>query len=126
MNKSTGFSLVELLVVLLLLGIIATIVGTNVLSRAEGGKVRASKVEVQRLASAVDEFYLDTGRAPRELRELVQKPGNATGWNGPYVNEANLNDPWDNPYSYRYPGQCRDFDISTRAQGDGEEISNCN
>lgn len=126
MSKTKGFSLVELLLVLVLLGIIATIVGRNVFSTAEGGKVRAAKVEVQRLDAAVGEFYLDTGRAPNELRDLVQKPGNVSGWNGPYVNDANLNDPWENPYSYRYPGQCRDYDITTRAQGDGEEISNCN
>ncbi len=110
-NPSQGFSLIELLVVLVILGLIAGLVVPNIMQRGEDAKVRAAKAEIQRLSMAVDEFYLDSGRAPRELRELVERPANARNWNGPYVNASNLLDPWDNPYNYRHPGQHRSFDI---------------
>lgn len=110
-NTSQGFSLIELLVVLVILGLIAGLVVPNIMGRGEDAKARTAVAEVQRLSMAVDEFYLDTGRAPRELRELVEAPGNVSNWNGPYINESNLDDPWGNPYTYRFPGEHRDFDI---------------
>jgi general secretion pathway protein G len=127
MMKSTqGFSLIELLVVLVILGLIAGLVVPNIMQRGEDAKVRAAKAEIQRLSMAVDEFYLDSGRPPRELRELVDRPANASNWNGPYVNASNLVDPWENPYTYRYPGQHRSYDIfSNGADGSpgGEGIN---
>ncbi len=110
-NTAQGFSLIELLVVLLILGLIAGLVVPNIFQRGEDAKVRTAQAEIQRLSSAVDEFYLDTGRLPRELRELVERPSNVSNWNGPYVNRSNLNDPWDNAYHYRFPGQHRSFDL---------------
>lgn len=130
-TSSQGFSLIELLVVLMILGLIAGLVVPNILGRGEAAKSKTAVAEVQRLAMAVDEFYLDTGRAPRELRELVEKPGNVSNWNGPYVNESNLDDPWGNAYVYRFPGEHRDYDISTlgrdgRPGGEGpdQDIAN--
>ncbi len=111
LKTNQGFSLIELLVVLVILGLIAGLVVPNVMQRGEDANVRVAKAEIQRLSMAVDEFYLDTGRAPRELRELVERPSNVRNWNGPYVNSSNLRDPWDNPYNYRFPGQHRSFDI---------------
>ncbi|WP_376692664.1 type II secretion system major pseudopilin GspG [Wenzhouxiangella sp. EGI_FJ10409] len=111
MGSSKGFSLIELLVVLMILGLIAGLVVPNVLQRGEDAKLKAADAEVQRLSMAVDEYYLDNGRPPEELRQLVSKPGNASNWNGPYVNESNLTDPWDNEYQYRYPGQHRSYDV---------------
>jgi len=110
-GNSSGFSLIELLVVLIILGLIAGLVVPNIMQRGEDAKLRAADAEVQRLSMAVDEFYLDNGKPPRELRDLVEKPVNATNWNGPYVNDSNLKDPWDNAYQYRYPGEHRSFDI---------------
>jgi general secretion pathway protein G len=126
MKSSQGFSLIELLVVLVILGLIAGLVVPNIMQRGEDAKARAAKAEIQRLSMAVDEFYLDSGRPPRELRELVERPANARNWNGPYVNASNLVDPWDNPYQYRYPGQHRSYDIfSNGADGQpgGEGIN---
>lgn len=130
-GKSGGFSLIELLVVLLILGLIAGLVVPNVLQKGESAKAKAAEAEVQRLAMAVDEFYLDNGQPPRELRELVDKPSNARNWNGPYVNNSNLNDPWENPYQYRYPGEHRSYDIwsygadnSPGGDGTAEDITN--
>jgi len=111
MVKSAGFSLIELLVVLMILGLIAGLVVPNVLERGEDAKLKAAAAEVQRLSMAVDEYYLDNGRPPEELNQLVDKPASASNWNGPYINESNLNDPWENSYQYRYPGQHRSYDI---------------
>ncbi len=111
MKSSQGFSLIELLVVLVILGLIAGLVVPNVFQRGEDAKVRAATAEIQRLSMAIDEFYLDSGRLPRDLRELVERPSNARNWNGPYVNASNLTDPWDNAYQYRFPGQHRPFDL---------------
>ncbi len=110
-RNQSGFSLIELLVVLVILGMIFGLVVPNIMSRGEDANVRAASAEIQRLSMAVDEYYLDNGRAPSSLRELVEEPGNARNWNGPYVNESNLTDPWDNEYNYRFPGEHRDFDI---------------
>ena len=111
MRNSAGFSLIELLVVLMILGLIAGLVVPNVFQRGEDAKLKAAAAEVQRISMAVDEYYLDNGRPPEELRHLLQKPSNASNWNGPYIKESNLNDPWDNPYQYRYPGQHGSFDV---------------
>lgn len=118
-TRSGGFSLIELLVVLVILGLIAGLVVPNIMSRGEDAKSRAASAEVQRLSMAVDEFYLDTGRAPQSLRELVERPGNVSNWNGPYIRESNLSDPWDNEYGYDYPGEHRDFDIYSHGR-DGQ------
>lgn len=130
-RNGQGFSLIELLVVLVILGLIAGLVVPNILQRGEDAKVRAADAEVQRLSMAVDEFYLDNGRVPRELEELVEEPGNASNWNGPYVNQSNLVDPWDNPYEYRYPGEHRSYDIyshgadgSPGGEGPNRDITN--
>lgn len=131
MRNSSGFSLIELLVVLIILGLIAGLVVPNIMQRGEDAKVKAAAAEVQRLSMAIDEFYLDNGRPPSELRQLVERPGNASNWNGPYVNQSNLTDPWDNPYQYRYPGQNRSFDIwshgadgSPGGEGPNADINN--
>lgn len=131
--RSGGFSLIELLVVLVILGMIAGLVVPNIMQRGEDARVRAAQTEIQRLSMAVDEFYLDTGRAPTSLRELLERPSSVSNWNGPYVNESNLNDPWGRPYIYRYPGQNRSFDISSEGadgapggEGPNASISNWN
>jgi len=131
MGSSKGFSLIELLVVLMILGLIAGLVVPNVLQRGEDAKIKAAAAEVQRISMAVDEYYLDNGRPPEELRQLVNKPGNASNWNGPYVNESNLNDPWENAYKYRYPGQHRSYDVwshgadgSPGGEGPNADITN--
>lgn len=111
MRHNTGFSLIELLVVLMILGLIAGLVVPNVLERGQDAKLKAAAAEVQRLSMAVDEYYLDNGRPPEELRDLLEKPSSASNWNGPYIKETNLSDPWENPYQYRYPGQNRSYDL---------------
>ena len=76
-------------------------------------KVKTAERAVQRLSMAIDEYYLDNGRMPRDLQELVTRPESARNWNGPYVMADWVVDPWGVPYKYRYPGKHRSFDIWT-------------
>lgn len=111
-GASKGFSLIELLVVLLILGLIATLVLPNVIGRSEAAKWQTAQSQVDRLAAGVDTYYMDNNNLPRELRDLVHRPANAPAWTGPYVRESLLNDPWDRPYNFRVPGESgRPFDI---------------
>ena len=106
-----GFTLVELLLVLVILALIAGLVLPGIIGKAEGAKVRAAASQISRISMSVESFYLDTGSAPDALNELVSEPGNVTGWNGPYVKNSILKDPWGREYQYRSPGQHGDFDI---------------
>lgn len=107
-----GFSLIELLVVLVILGIIASLVVPNILGRLTGAKVKAAQAQITQLSSAVDAYYLDNGNLPDNLEDLVQEPADASFWNGPYVKEALLQDPWNRKWEYKVPGeQGRMYDL---------------
>lgn len=109
--RTQGFTLVELLLVLVILALIAGLVLPGIIGKAEGAKVRAASSQISRLSMSVESFYLDTGTTPDSLAELVNEPGDVTGWNGPYVKNSILKDPWGRDYQYRSPGQHGDFDI---------------
>ena len=110
-SAAGGFSLIELLLVLVILGLIAGIVVPNIVGRSEGAKHDVAKAQVVRLSMAVDTFYLDTGRIPGSLQDLVDEPSNVSNWNGEYVKESGLVDPWGNPYEFRSPGEHGEYDI---------------
>ncbi len=112
MKKSqTGFSLIELLVVLVILGMIAGLVVPNIIGQTEKAKVKAAAATIQRLALAVDSYYLDNGEVPERLEQLVTDPGNVPSWTGPYVKKSILKDPWGEPYQFRHPSEHGEFDI---------------
>ncbi len=121
-----GFSLIELLVVLVILGIIASLVVPNILGRLTGAKVKAAEAQITQLSSAIDSYYLDNGDLPDRLEDLVQEPSDATFWNGPYVKEALLQDPWNRKWEYKVPGSDgRMYDLyslgaDSSPGGDGE------
>jgi len=106
-----GFTLVELLLVLVILALIGGLVLPGIIGKAEGAKVKAAASQISRLAMAVESYYLDTGTTPDSLQMLVEQSGNAAGWNGPYVKVSSLKDPWGREYVYQYPGEHGDFDI---------------
>jgi len=108
-----GFTLVELLLVLMILALIGGLVLPRIIGKAEGAKVKAAALQVDRLAMAVESYYLDTGSTPDNLDLLISEPGNVKGWNGPYVRASLLKDPWGRDYEYRYPGEHGDFDLSS-------------
>jgi len=109
--QQAGFTLVELLLVLMILALIGGLVLPGLIGRAEGAKVKAAASQVNRLAMGVESYYLDTGQTPESLQQLVENPGNASGWNGPYVKASSLKDPWGRDYEYVYPGEHGEFDL---------------
>jgi general secretion pathway protein G len=110
-NHSRGFTLVELLLVLVILALIGGLVLPGIIGKAEGAKVKAASSQINRLAMAVESFYLDTGTTPDSLELLVDESGGIDGWNGPYVKPSSLKDPWGREYVYDYPGEHGDFDL---------------
>lgn len=110
-RHSRGFTLVELLLVLVILALIGGLVLPGIIGKAEGAKVKAAGSQINRLAMAVESFYLDTGTTPESLSDLVGESSDVDGWNGPYVKKSSLKDPWGREYVYNYPGDHGDFDI---------------
>jgi len=110
-KKERGFTLVELLLVLVILALIAGLVLPNIIGKAEGAKVRAAGAQISRISLSVENFYLDTGITPDALDQLVSEPSGVSGWNGPYIKNSILKDPWGKDYQYRNPGEHGDFDV---------------
>jgi len=110
-RRSSGFTLVELLLVLVILALIGGLVLPGIIGKAEGAKVKAAGSQIDRISMAVESYYLDTGLTPENLEQLVNEPSDAQGWNGPYVKPSSLKDPWGREYVYRQPGDHGDFDI---------------
>lgn len=110
-----GFTLVEILVVITIIGLIMGLIGPRVLNYLSESKAKAAKIQIESFGSALDLFFLDAGRYPTTsegLKLLVQRPANMAGWNGPYLKGGVVpNDPWGNPYVYRAPGQQGAYDI---------------
>jgi general secretion pathway protein G len=121
-----GFTLVEMLVVITIIGLIMALVGPRVLNYLSESKVKAAKIQIESFSSALDLYYLDNGRYPTSsegLPALVQRPANSQSWNGPYLKTGAVpSDPWGRPYVYRSPADHAPYEIasygSTGQQGD--------
>jgi general secretion pathway protein G len=110
-RRQRGFTLVELLLVLVILALIAGLVLPGIIGKAESAKAKAASSQISRISMSVESFYLDTGITPSSLDELVSEPSGVTGWNGPYIKNTLLKDPWGQEYKFRVPGEHGDFDI---------------
>jgi len=114
-RRRGGFTLVEMLVVLAIIGLISALVGPRVLSQLTDSRERAAKLQIEAFSSALDIFFIDVGRYPVEnegLAALVQKPSSVQVWNGPYLRGDRVPlDPWGR--EYRYASDGRTFQIST-------------
>jgi general secretion pathway protein G len=123
-----GFTLMELLVVLAILGLLMGLVGPQVLNQLGGAKTKTAALQIADLEQTLEMYKLDVGRFPNTeqgLDALVNKPAGVVGWNGPYLKSDVPLDPWNGDYVYIYPGEHGDFDIVTYGQdgapgGDGE------
>ena len=124
LESQAGFTLVEMLVVITIIGLIMGLVGPRVLNYLSESKVKAAKIQLQSFASALDLFYLDAGRFPSTsegLGALVQRTPGIAAWNGPYLKGGSLpNDPWSHAYVYRSPGERGPYAIVSYGS-DGQE-----
>jgi general secretion pathway protein G len=123
-SNERGFTLVEMLVVITIIGLIMGLIGPRVLNYLSESKVKAAKIQMQSFASALDLFNLDVGRYPSTaegLTALVRPTAGLAAWNGPYL-KGNIvpNDPWNNPYVYRAPAEHGAYDIVSYGS-DGQE-----
>ena len=123
-RSDAGFTLVEILVVITIIGLIMAIVGPRVLNYLGESKVKAAKIQIESFSSALDLYYLDMGRYPGSsegLTALVQRPGSAQEWNGPYLKGGVVpKDPWGHVYLYRSPGERGPYEIVSLGS-DGQE-----
>ena len=110
-----GFTLVELLVVLAILGLLVGLVGPQVMKQLGGAKTDTAKIQIEDLSAAIDIFYLDNGRYPTAeegLAGLVAQPDGLDNWNGPYLKKKKVpQDPWSHDYHYVFPGENGDYDL---------------
>lgn len=128
-KAESGFTLMELLLVLVIIGLLAALVGPTLYQRIKPAKQSAARAQVENFATALDGFYIDTGRYPTTqegLKALRVKPETLEKWNGPYLKKEIPNDPWSNPYIYRAPGRSGGYEIISygadgREGGEGED-----
>ena len=117
-----GFTLMELLVVMVILGLLAGLVAPKFFGKIGSGKQKTAKAQLSLFETALDEFRLDNGRYPTTdegLNALREKPGNLETWAGPYLPKPVPKDPWGREYVYKSPGEHGDFDLFSYGR-DGE------
>jgi general secretion pathway protein G len=120
-RAARGFTLIEILVVMALIGIVLALVANRMADASVKGKVAATKISLDTLAGDIQTYALDVGNPPDKLDDLMKKPGNATNWNGPYARDKDLKDPWGHPFVYHSPGtHGNDFDLYSMGP-DGKE-----
>jgi general secretion pathway protein G len=116
-RRRAGFTLVEMLVVLAIIGLIVGLVGPRVLNYLSESKVKTAQIQMENIASALDLFYIDAGRYPTTeegLGALVQRPASVSSWSGPYLKSTGVpRDPWGHAYLYRAPGRDGPYDVGS-------------
>ncbi|MCL4492896.1 MAG: type II secretion system major pseudopilin GspG [Nitrospirae bacterium] len=134
LTDKKGFTLVELLVVLVILGLLAALVGPKLFPKLGKGKQAAAKAQIELLEQAMDQYRLDVGTYPNTqdgLNALVANPGGLERWEGPYLKKGLPNDPWGKPYHYQMPGQHGEYDLfsygrdgSPGGEGEDKDVTN--
>ena len=124
-DRAAGFTLLEILVVLVILGLVAAVVaGPQIFKYLGTAKTEAAKVQIERIAGALDLYRLEVGRYPSEeegLAALIEEPAGATTWNGPYLKKKeSLVDPWAQPFFYVIPGEHGEYDLYTLGADNAE------
>ncbi|QKS30716.1 MAG: type II secretion system major pseudopilin GspG [Candidatus Accumulibacter similis] len=133
-GTSAGFTLLELLVVVTIIGLLAAYVGPKYFSQLGKSEQGVAKAQVEAFVRALDTYRLDVGQYPTTeegLNALLTRPGTVAKWNGPYLQKAVPLDPWGRPYLYRAPGAAGDFDIISYGKdgqpggaGDAADVTN--
>jgi general secretion pathway protein G len=133
-KAEAGFTLLELLVVMVIIGLLAGYVGPKYFSQIGKSEIKAARAQIDAFEKALDQYRLDTGRYPSSeqgLAALMASPSGEAKWGGPYLKKAVPMDPWGKPYVYRLPGQKGEFDLLSYGKdgqpggdGDGADIGN--
>ncbi|SEQ51676.1 general secretion pathway protein G [Amphritea atlantica] len=118
-NNSTytqrGFTLLEILVVLVILGLLAGLVGPRVLKHLDSSKTKTAMLQIQELGAALDLYRLEVGSYPsteQNLDALINPPEGVSSWNGPYLKKKVVRmDPWGHEYHYKFPGEFGEYDL---------------
>jgi general secretion pathway protein G len=109
-----GFTILELLVVVAIIGLLAAYVGPRYFSQLGKSEIKMAQAQIDSLEKALHQYRLDVGSYPtteQGLNALMTAPGNESKWNGPYLSKRLPDDPWGRPYQYQYPGTQGDFDL---------------
>lgn len=132
-KRTSGFTLIEIMVVVIVIGVLSALILPSFLGRAEKARVATAKQQINALETAITLFQQDYARFPDALEELVEKPADIdeSQWTPPSIKLKNLEDPWGNPFVYRQPGDNGPYDLlSMGADGvvggedDGEDVTN--
>ena len=127
-SRLKGFTLLELLVVMVIIGLLAGYVGPKYFAQIGKSEVKAAKSQIDALGKSLDQYRLDVGHYPSSeqgLAALFTRPSNEAKWDGPYLQKDVPNDPWGKPYVYRHPGEHGEYDLISlgkdgQAGGSGE------
>lgn len=113
-TKRKAFTLIEILIVITIIALMASLVAPKLFSKLESSKQKIAKTQIHLIENALDSFRLDVGRYPTTeegLRVLWENPGNIEGWDGPYLPKPVKEDPWGHPYIYKSPGEHGEYDL---------------
>lgn len=134
--SAAGFTLLELLVVMVIIGLLAGYVGPRYFAQVGKSEVKATRAQLDAIEKALDQYRIDTGRYPtmeHGLQALMAQPADEPKWDGPYLRKRLPVDPWGNPYVFRIPGEHGEFDLlsygkdgQSGGSGDAEDITNWN
>lgn len=133
-SGSEGFTLLELLVVMVIIGLLAAFVGPRYFSQIGKSEVKSAKAQIDALEKALDQYRLDLGKYPsteQGLVALVSRPANEAKWDGPYLKKTVPADPWGGQYVYKFPGEHNEFDLLSFGKdgqpggsGENQDINN--
>ena len=127
-KKRHSFTFIEIMVVVIILGIMATVVATKLTGRTEEARETAAATQIDNFSTAIDAYEMDNGEFPKALSDLIKKPAGLDSWKGPYLQKGEFKDPWGKSYHYLVPGKNNPKSYDLWSEGktaeDSDDITN--